>query len=85
MWLSYWCIYSFSIFWAQAFGFYFSESWVYYFASICYFIWLMHPVTKGSLVLYQAIFQPILKKYKYSFDDFRKEMMGDLQKEPVAS
>ena len=46
----------------------------YYFAKVCFLIWLYNPATEGAKYIYEHIIRPLLKKYESHIDHAVKAM-----------
>jgi len=69
MWLTYWTVYGLFVVVDE-----FAEPLLifipfYFFAKVCFMIWLYNPATNGALVLYTIFFKPLLKRYETKLKD----------------
>ena len=69
-WLTYWLVYSFIIAFDPLIGILFSWlGFLYTFAKIGLFIYLFHPKTRGSALIYDKFLRDLLKKYESHIDE----------------
>ncbi len=71
-WLTYWAIYAMFMFLDDYAGFILSYFPFYYFAKVCFLIWLFNPATNGALSLYNFTIRPLFKKYELPLTDLFK-------------
>ena len=62
-------MYGIFIFLDEYVGFILSYFPFYYFAKVCFLIWLFNPVTQGATKLYNVVLGPLYKRYKIRIDD----------------
>eukprot|EP00347_Sterkiella_histriomuscorum_P002756 403366924 len=68
-WLTYWAIYALFLCIEQYACCILSYFPFYYFAKVCFLIWLFNPVTMGSEKIYTRIVAPMFKRYQVKLDD----------------
>ena len=61
IWLTYWCVFGVFSLVDEFGGFILSLIPFYYYIKLTLFIWMMHPSTLGSTVIYKNVLSPLLK------------------------
>ncbi len=69
LWLTYWIIYGFTMFLDDYAGFVLQYFPFYYFAKVCFLLWLFNPATNGALIVYNNTLKPMLRKYQLPITD----------------
>lgn len=76
IWLTYWCVFGIFTLLDEFLGFLLSMIPFYYYIKLGFFVWMMHPSTKGATVIYRMILKPLLEKHKDSIEKFIAEVKG---------
>ena len=63
-WLTYWCVFGISSLVDEFGGIILSLIPFYYYIKLLFFVWMMHPSTKGAIMVYHSVLKPLLSKNK---------------------
>lgn len=76
IWLTYWCVFGvFTL--VDEFGYIILNLIPFYFyIKLIFFIWMMNPNTKGSLIVYNKVLKPLLARNKDKIEKFIAEVKG---------
>lgn len=76
IWLTYWCVFGTFTLVDEFLGFILQMIPFYYWIKLGFFVWMMHPATKGATVIYRMILKPLLERNKDSIEKFINEVKG---------
>ena len=82
VWLTYWVVYGLFSIVDEFSGFILNIIPFYYFAKVCFLIWLYNPATQGAKVIYKTFCKPLLKKYEKQINEglkLVKEAVTDIK------
>jgi receptor expression-enhancing protein 5/6 len=69
MWLTYWTVYGIFVVLDEFSGTITAFIPFYYFAKVCFLIWLYNPATQGAMAIYHSFFKPMMKKYEKQINE----------------
>ncbi len=69
MWLTYWTVYGIFVVLDEFSGAITAFIPFYYFAKVCFLIWLYNPATQGAMAIYHSFFKPMMKRYERQIND----------------
>jgi len=76
IWLTYWCVFGVFSLVDDFLGFLLAFIPFYSYIKLLFFIWMMHPSTKGATLVYQHLLKKILEANKDKINTFINEVKG---------
>lgn len=76
IWLTYWCVFGIFSLLDEFGGIILSLIPFYFYIKLAFFIWMMHPSTQGSTIVYNSVLKPLLEKNKDKIEKFIAEVKG---------
>jgi receptor expression-enhancing protein 5/6 len=76
IWLTYWCVFGVFSLLDEFGGIILHLIPFYFYIKLGFFVWMMHPTTKGSTVVYNNVLKPLLDKNRDKIEKFIAEVKG---------